>query len=188
VVGKINEWLMLVSHLGIIGGMVLVAFQIEQNSELIGQNTKAMRAQELADLVASETDLDVAMMSENLSESYSQALYEPSKMTTAQILEVGVYLAARVNNLHRIFQSYEAGLVAESDWNQQLREIAFTLATPFGSVVWDFSKGDYSSTGFVESIDSAIVANADLRDDDWLKAVEAGVRQLPSVAPLKPSE
>ena len=181
---KANQWLLLLSHIGIIGGLVLVGFQIDQNSDLIAQNTQAIRAQELGSLSDAQIQLDAAVMGENIGEVYAKALYSPSQLTPGEIEEVVHYIAARVSLLHRIYRAYKAGTVDENDWKQALHESPIWVGSQFGRLFWEQSKHDYLSDEFVMAVDKAIEsAGPEMREDSWLRMMEAEVRQLPSVSP-----
>ena len=178
---KLNQWLLLRSHLGIIGGLVLVGFQINQNSELIQQNTRAIRAQELSSFSDAQTQLDAAVIGEDISEAYAKALYTPADMSPAEIEQVVHYVSSRVSLLHRMFRAHKAGTVAKEDWEQQLHEIPIWLGSAFGQLFWEMSKHDYLSGEFVEAVDHAIAgAGPEMREDAWLKAMEAKLRLLSS--------
>ena len=71
---RINPWLNFAANVGVIAGLVLVAVQINQNTEI----TKAQIAN---DYFLADMDLELAMMGDDPASSFVKAVYSPDQIT-----------------------------------------------------------------------------------------------------------
>ena len=67
---KINHWLSLSANIGVMAGLILVAMQINQNTEI----TKAQIAN---DYFLADMTLELAMMGDDPAKSWIKAVYAP---------------------------------------------------------------------------------------------------------------
>ena len=71
---EVNTWLTLVANVGLLIGLILVALQIRQNTEIT-------RAQVANDWYLADMQLELAMMGENPATSWIKAVYTPDELT-----------------------------------------------------------------------------------------------------------
>ena len=67
---KLNKWLTLVANLGVVGGLILVAVQINQSVEIT-------KAQMINGYYIADMQLEMKMMGENPALSWTKSVYAP---------------------------------------------------------------------------------------------------------------
>ena len=145
---RINQWLSLVANLGVVAGFVMVAFQLQQNTE-------AVRLQ--ADAVSSGANVaaESAFMGENVAEAYAVARQSPEQLTDAQMLQVNGYLLTSLTSIQYTYRQYVRGVVPDDEW---VAAVAFAVAQlnwPFGRAVWSTNE-PWFDPGFTAAINQAL--------------------------------
>ena len=145
---KINQWLTVVTNLGVIAGFILIAIQLQQN-------TKALNVQ--ADSLAFSAELStyVALMGENVSEAFVTAENSPAELTDTQISEVGGFLSTKLAQVDRAFEHYQKGLLTEEKWGVTRQSAVAVLDWPFGRGFWQVNRQWYGPE-FVAEIDQGL--------------------------------
>ena len=100
---KINSWLALGANVGVVIGLFLVAFQINQDVNL----TKAQLFSEHTD---SRREWNQAMMGDNPMEIVAKSIERPHELTLAELQAMDGYLLAAINEMRRLEVLKEAGL------------------------------------------------------------------------------
>ena len=133
---KVSHWLTLAANIGVIAGLVLVAIQINQNSEI----TKAKIANDyfLADMA-----LELAMMGEDPAISWNKAVYEPDNLTTKDAVILDRYFNYGLVQIHRLQEMNEMGLAHEG-WQKRVDYLKWHLGNEVGRRWWEEVKSDYS--------------------------------------------
>ena len=83
--GQVNKWLTPVANLGLVLGIVLVAFQLERNTE-------ATRVRIEYDHHEANRVGELASMGDAVSDAMTTAILKPSEMTQVQVYQVQCYL------------------------------------------------------------------------------------------------
>ena len=87
---KLNQWLMLLSHLGILAGIVLVGIQLKQDTELT-------RIQIFSDATNTRIQMHGAMMGEDPAPVIMKSLVHPEDLSLAELRIMDAYLLTAVN-------------------------------------------------------------------------------------------
>ena len=80
----LNRWLTLIANIGIVIGLVMVAIQIQQDSDLA-------RAQLFSDHTDSRRDWNQAMMGESPMEVVAKSIERPAELTLAELHVMDFY-------------------------------------------------------------------------------------------------
>lgn len=124
-IDKMNQWITIVTNLGVIAGFIIIALQLQQN-------TKALNVQ--ADSLAFSAELAtyIALMGENVSEALVTAENEPAELTDTQISEVSGYISTKLAQVDRAFEHYQKGLLTDEKWRLTRQSAIAVLDWPFG--------------------------------------------------------
>ena len=151
------NWLQLLGSLGILAGLVLVAIQLNQNTE-------HLRLQ-LVDQINSrlyQNNRDV--MGENPAAAIEKSVVDPASMTFAEFKIVDAYLINAVNDWEDRYFLYQAGLVDADYWKQRIDEDAsWFFGNPFAKKWWRGAGSSVVQTEVAEYVDQAIRS---VHDDD----------------------
>ena len=145
---RVNQWLSLVANLGVVAGFVMVAFQLQQNTE-------AVRLQ--ADAVSSGANVaaESAFMGENVAEAYAVAWQSPEQLTDAQMLQVSGYLNTSLASVQYIYQQYVRGVLSDDEWAAAQVFAVAQVNWPFGRAHW-LANTRWFDPGFTASINQAL--------------------------------
>ena len=100
---KVNSWLSLGANIGVVIGLLLVAFQINQDAELT-------RAQLFSDHTDSRRDWSQAMMGASPMEIVAKSIERPEDLDLAELQVMDMYFIAAINELRRLEVLNQAGL------------------------------------------------------------------------------
>jgi hypothetical protein len=129
---KINPWLTFASNIGVIAGLVLVAMQIKQNTEI----TKAQIAN---DYFLADMNLELAMMGDDPARSWTKAVYTPNEIDQYDAVVLDRYFNYGVVQIQRLQEMHELGL-APDDWKERINYLGWHLGNEVGSRWWAYSK------------------------------------------------
>lgn len=105
---KINKWLALGANIGVVIGLLLVAYQINQEAEL----TKIQLFSENTD---SRREFNQAMMGNEPMKVVTKSIERPLELTLEELQIMDMYLLAAVNEVRRLEVLNDAGLAADAD-------------------------------------------------------------------------
>ena len=100
---KVNSWLALGANIGVVIGLFLVAFQINQDAELT-------KAQLFSDHTDSRREWNQAMMGDNPMAIVAKSIESPTELTLAELQVMDMYFISAINELRRLQVLKEAGL------------------------------------------------------------------------------
>ena len=161
---RASSWLSLVASLAILVGLILVAIELNQNTE-------HLRLQLLDQSAARETESNLALLGENPTAAIEKSVREPENLTYAEFRIVDAYLISVLSGWEDRFFLYEAGLVDASDWKQKVdEEIDWYFGNRFAKNWWRETGNVVVERDFARYIDEALQA---VGDDDtynyWLR-------------------
>ena len=152
---RLNAWLLLASHLGIIASLVLVALQMRQDQELT-------RAQLYSDATTARMELHYRMMDPETARVVIRSISDPAALTLEELRVMDSYLLAAVNENRRRLVISSMDLDAE--YGAAENSLMFYFGNRFAKTWWDRFKGEG------EVMDSALVTlDREIAgfDDDW---------------------
>ncbi len=100
---SINRWLSLVANIGVMLGLILVAYQIRQDVELT-------KVQLFSDATSSRKEWNQAMLGSDPMNVVMKSIESPSELTLAELHVMDAYLVGAVNELRRLELLEAAGL------------------------------------------------------------------------------
>jgi hypothetical protein len=133
---KISRWLTLAANVGVIAGLVLVAIQINQNTQI----TKAQIAN---DYFLADMELELAMMGEHPAHSWNKAVYAPNDLTTLDAVILDRYFNYGLVQIHRLQEMDDMGMAHEG-WEERVNYLRWHLGNEVGRRWWEQVKHDYS--------------------------------------------
>ena len=146
---QLNKWLTLIANLGVMGGLVLVALQMNFNTETI-------RLQNAGELYQGLAAGELVLMGDTSGAAWVTAVLHPDELTEEQF---GGQLWAYYNNMMWVAQhnwhAYEDGLTSDESWEFARRFVAGSLGFRVARVWWERSK-EYFEPEFVRAIDAEL--------------------------------
>ena len=105
---KVNSWLSLGANIGVVIGLVLVAYQIDQEAELT-------KIQLFSDATSSRKEFSQAMMGSDPMEVVAKSIERPHELTLSELQMMDMYLISALNELRRLEFLRLAGLDVDAD-------------------------------------------------------------------------
>ena len=152
---KVAYWLQVGANLGVIGGLVLLAVQINQSVEIT-------KAQIVNDYFIADMQLELKMMGENPSQSWTRAVYQPDDLSQEDRAVLDRYFNFGMIQIRRLATMRELGL-AEEDLGNWFDSLSWQLGNEAGRRWWNGGKhwcSDESNDAcqrFVERVNTVLV-------------------------------
>ncbi len=159
---KVGYWLQVGANLGVIGGLVLLAVQINQSVEIT-------KAQIVNDYYIADMQLELKMMGENPAKSWTKAIYEPDELSQEDRAVLDRYFNFGMIQIRRLTVMRELGL-AEEDLGDWFNYVSWQLGNEAGRRWWGGGKhwcsddSDESCRRFVEQV-NAVLARSDIEEN-----------------------
>ena len=153
---KINDWLTLIANVAVVGGIVFLAIEIQQNNELL-------RSESRQTLVAN----DVTSLTVNLENAdvFAKLVSKKELSTEDQLRLSFMYMLDLRNREFEYFQ-FTNGLLDEETWLSYRQVVLINHSTGLGKAWWDEIGRGIVDPGFAKLIDE-LLANA--QPDDTYK-------------------
>jgi hypothetical protein len=124
---KLNQWLMLVSHLGILAGLILVAIQIDQETQLT-------RIQIFSDATNARIQMHESMLGDNPAPIVMKSLTDPEALSLEELRVMDAYLLTAVNEARLRLVLAQEGLRVNSGEEENI--LFFYFGNPFAQAWW----------------------------------------------------
>lgn len=127
---KMNNWLQIVANAGIVIGLLLVGFQMKQNSDLL-------KTQLLYDESRRIVDFEMQMLGDEPSRVWAKSMTEPMELTLEErrAMEAMLWIYAEHVRATRLLA--ELGLLEDDEWRGRvLAESGFYYGNPYGLAWW----------------------------------------------------
>ena len=105
--GKINQWLILGANVGVLVGLVLVVLEINQA-------TVATKAEMLTSYQGRWIELNNSMQDLGFAGAWAKAIERPDELTTSEMIQVGGFLWAFVDQINLHQRLWELGVFDET--------------------------------------------------------------------------
>ena len=127
---QFNNWLQIAANLGILIGLILVGFQMRQNSELLG-----------AELVFTENQRTIdyarALAGENPSFVFAKHLTDLEGLSFQEQIEIDAFYYLYFENWKSMYFLASIGLT-EDEWKTRIEDDAqWLLDNPYGRARWE---------------------------------------------------
>ncbi len=159
---KVNRRLTLAANVGVLGGLVLVAFQINQYTQIT-------KAQMTNDYYLADMQLELAMMGDDPASSWIKAVYTPNDLTNEDAVVVDRYFNYGMVQVQRLHKMYNLGLVDE-DWQDRIGYLGWHLGNEVGRRWWAFSK-ETLPDDLVQAVDEILASSERRYNQDLLDAL-----------------
>ena len=127
---KLNRWFTTLVNLSVLAGIVLVAIQIQQNTDI----TKAQMANEYYLL---DAQLELTMMGESPALSLEKAIYFPEELNQEDAVILDRYFNFGILQLQRIRKMIELGVADEELYQERARYLKWHLGNEAGRRWWN---------------------------------------------------
>ena len=124
---KLNQWLMVASHLGILAGLILVGVQINQDNELT-------RMQIFSDTTTSRVQMHEALMGDDPAPVVMKSLTHPADLSLEELRVMDAYLLSAVNEARLRLVLAQEGLRVDSAEEENL--LIFYFGNRFAQAWW----------------------------------------------------
>jgi len=151
------------ANLGVIAGLVLVAYQINQSVEIT-------RAQMLNDYFIADMQLEMKMMGENPQAPFSKAIYDPGSLSQEDLVVLDRYFNFGLVQIGRLLEMQKLGYVSGADVENRLRYLGWHFGNPAGRLWWEHVRKTYPPE-HVERIEAAIRTRADSENQEVLNSM-----------------
>jgi hypothetical protein len=164
---RVSHWLTLAANVGVLAGLILVAVQINQNTQI----TKAQLAN---DYFLADMQLELAMMGEDPASSWIKAVYTPDELTREDAAIVDRYFNYGMVQILRLQKMYELGLGGD-DWSNRIAYLDWHLGNEVGRRWWSYSKAGFPED-FVQMVEKTLERSDHVGNQELLDALmsEAG--------------
>ena len=105
---SLNRWLTLGSNIGVILGLVLVAFQFQQN-------TDAIRLQARLGAHGAIQSAELSVAGDTLAEAFAKSILTPSELTPGEVAQVWSYLIAGMTGVYQNWIAHDVGYTTKRD-------------------------------------------------------------------------
>jgi hypothetical protein len=153
---KTTRWLTIAANLAVLGGLILVAIQIRQN-------TAITRAQVANDYFMADMQLELAMMGDDPAASWIKAVYTPSELTPLDAAVVDRYFNYGLVQIQRLQRMNELGL-ADDRWQDRINYLRWHLGNEVGRRWWGQARRDFSAE-FAAQVDSVLAQDRAASDN-----------------------
>ena len=153
-VDRATGWIALGANLGVVGGLVLLAMELRQNTQVV-------RAEAITSRLAGHISAETAFMGEDTAAAMARALATPDEVTDVDILRLWAYLNVAVMSVEQTHTMYELGLATEEDRRAGIQSAGAWLTFPLGQIWWEEMKSGMSQE-LVADIDAVIAADPDM--------------------------
>ena len=146
---QLNKWLTLLANLGVLAGIVLVAFQLKEN-------TDATRVQSAYDVNTGYVNFDVACMGDTFAEALVTAYLKPSELTNAQSYQLFCGIDTAISLASNTWIAHREGRASQDDWNTSKTYLVNYLDYDVGRVIWASYKDYGIDPQFFKEVDAAL--------------------------------
>ena len=150
---RISRWSTAVSNLAVIGGLVLVAMQIQQNTELT-------QAQLMNDYYLADMQLELAMMGDDPAASFTKAVFHPETLTEYDAVVLDRYFNYGMVQLQRLGSMDQMGLAGEG-WQNGIGYLRWHLGNEAGRRWWRQTRGDGPARNDLMAAMDSVLAESD---------------------------
>jgi|GEM_PF-1766430 len=136
----------IIAAIAMIGGLVLVAMQLDQNSSLL-------RTQLLFDESRSYVQWEQKMLGENPAEVWEKSLVSPEELTLSKQRIIEAYLWSGIEQWLGLYRLAQQGLIG-AEWKTRVSaEANYLLGNTYGRAFWSVRRTGIESKEFVAVVD-----------------------------------
>jgi len=159
---RVNSWLSFIANVGILAGLVLVAIELNQNTDQLKLQLVFQTTQKLFD---NNRDL----LGDNPTPVITKSITNPDDLTYEEFLVASSFVLNQLNEWEDRFLIYEAGLISDRDWKRHIdQNVGWTLGNRFAQRYWSVSRSVFEPE-FAQYVDGAITTiDEESTYQEWL--------------------
>jgi hypothetical protein len=150
---EVGRWLQITSNIGILGGLILVGFQLHQNSEIL-------KTQVMSDESRRAVEQEWLLVGEEGARVWAKSMERPNDLNLQEQLIVDFILWTFLENFRHTHRLSTQGLV-DIDWKSRVSEEAiYIFGNPYGRGWWNTIRvGTYVAQDLKQVIDEELESN-----------------------------
>jgi hypothetical protein len=158
-----SRWLTLAANLAILAGLVLVAIELNQNSQLT-------RTALIAEGSALENQIWTPLATELPGEIIAKAVECPEKLTYADFLALDGFYYTSFNDVYREYELNREGLFTVEEWKAEVEAYAYWfLGNDFGRAWWEEVGKSFFEAEFSAYVDEQLAGDGEDSFELWQK-------------------
>lgn len=143
---KLNQWMTLAANVGVLIGIVFLAYEVRQNTEAVHAQTRE------AILSAAQTELQAVRNDPNLIDS----IVREGPLTVDEQVKLYTWLVSILKIREFSWLQRKSGVIDDAQWRSELAVTQAILQAPRVRLWWDKVGHKTVSSEFREFVDSAI--------------------------------
>jgi len=165
---RVSMWISLIASGGVLIGLILVAIELNQNTQQLRLQLEFQAEQKIVD---NNRDL----LGDNPTPIIVKSITDPKELTFEEALVASSYFLNLLNEFETRYFIYQAGLIEDQDWKRHIDEnICWTMGNQFAQTTWHTTKSAFEPE-FVEYVDDALAGiTVDATYGWWLDAQDSG--------------
>lgn len=166
----LNKWLTLLGNFGVIGGLVLIAMQMNFTAETI-------RLQNDIDLNKGIAAGEIAIMGDSAASAFATAVLRPAELSDIELQQLWAYLHNVMLSAQNNWLAYQDGLASERSWYFARRQAASFVSFPAGLIWWEHDRFEYEPA-FTEQIDAQLALTGPIDIKDIMQSMLEEIRAI----------
>ncbi len=159
---KLTPWLTIAANVGLLAGMVLVAYEINQNSQLA-------RVTMVNEGNVASNQFWANLMGETPGDAIGMSVECPEAMTFSDWFVMDAFLFTGMNYLYRNFELAQEGIFTKEDWQEVVKGYTgWYLGNPFGRAWWEEEGRNFFADEFVDYVDMQLEGTVRDSHSYWL--------------------
>ena len=169
---KLGNWLQVGANIGILAGLILVSFQISENTRMSKVELTA-RSYEIA------MQHDLTKMGENPADVYARSMNDPESLSASDIIVLDTAMWFWHDHHSRLEYLRGQGLAEESGWFELLDYHAEHTygGSPIKKALWEQKKAGFAFTDWEKYVDDRVTKSTGRADGEWLEAIIEKMRK-----------
>jgi len=172
-VDKLSSWLQIAANVGILGGLVLVGFQLRQNSEILQAQMMSAESQ-------SVIDQEMQIIGDQGAAAWVSAMSDPTKVSAEHHRVMEAIFWSAIESWRHYEELGMLGLTNIDPRYSRYRvsdEAGWYFGNTYGRAWWNTRRDDTKiSDELKQVIDDAIQSNPDFTDDLHNRLIEEILR------------
>ena len=174
---KLGDWLQIGASIGVIAGLVLVAVEMRQNSQLV-------RMQLIQEETNSYIAGEMSIAGDNFAESFQKMLKEPENLSISEMRVIDAdYWGHTMYRWVGAYKLYEEGLYEAEAWQSMVDlDASFMFGNPYGRAWWDSNRTNVLiPKAMVDYIDDALKDVSLDETENIYREMQDGVKKYRSI-------
>lgn len=167
----LNRWLGVTSNLGVIGGFILLAVQMQQN-------TRALELETARSLNLEAQAAELAVMGDDAATAYAESILRPAQLSPGDLVRLWAYLNGGLQPALNTWIAWNQGSATRENWEAARLSAASSNDSRVSRIIWDEIKDAQLPPGFVTELDEALERSEPFRNDRMVLSVLRKLRAL----------